>query len=102
MVCPGLSNGQAWVSNLIISHYFNELECVWCLFILQRHDIIKRRLDSHGQVIEARPDGIGAPKVSNVVFLKFSWSEPTSLFYMIEFGLKSSSILIATAMTYLL
>ncbi|OWM79936.1 hypothetical protein CDL15_Pgr006240 [Punica granatum] len=28
-----------------------------------KHDIIKRRLDSHGNVIEARPDGIGAPKI---------------------------------------
>ncbi|KAL3725547.1 hypothetical protein ACJRO7_030558 [Eucalyptus globulus] len=27
-----------------------------------KHDIIKRRLDSHGQVIESRQDGIGAPK----------------------------------------
>ncbi|KAK3423654.1 endoplasmic reticulum-Golgi intermediate compartment protein 3 [Eucalyptus grandis] len=28
-----------------------------------RHDIIKRRLDSNGQVIEERQDGIGAPKI---------------------------------------
>ncbi|CAN1236309.1 Endoplasmic reticulum-Golgi intermediate compartment protein 3 [Linum grandiflorum] len=28
-----------------------------------KHDIIKKRLDSHGNVIEARPDGIGAPKI---------------------------------------
>ncbi|KAL9245162.1 hypothetical protein vseg_018842 [Gypsophila vaccaria] len=28
-----------------------------------RHDIIKKRLDSHGNVIETRPDGIGAPKI---------------------------------------
>lgn len=28
-----------------------------------RHDIIKKRLDSHGNVIEVRPDGIGAPKI---------------------------------------
>lgn len=31
---------------------------------LQKHDIIKKRIDSHGNVIEARQDGIGAPKVS--------------------------------------
>ncbi|KAL9258531.1 Endoplasmic reticulum-Golgi intermediate compartment protein 3-like protein [Drosera capensis] len=28
-----------------------------------RHDIIKKRIDSHGNVIEARQDGIGAPKI---------------------------------------
>ncbi|XP_010535613.1 PREDICTED: endoplasmic reticulum-Golgi intermediate compartment protein 3-like [Tarenaya hassleriana] len=28
-----------------------------------KHDIIKRRLDSHGNVIEARQDGIGHPKI---------------------------------------
>lgn len=34
---------------------------------MQKHDIIKKRLDSHGNAIEARPDGIGAPKVRNVL-----------------------------------
>ncbi|XP_061367863.1 uncharacterized protein LOC133310873, partial [Gastrolobium bilobum] len=28
-----------------------------------KHDIIKKRLDSHGNVIETRQDGIGAPKI---------------------------------------
>ncbi|WOL06418.1 endoplasmic reticulum-Golgi intermediate compartment protein 3-like [Canna indica] len=28
-----------------------------------RHDIIKKRLDSHGNVIESRQDGIGSPKI---------------------------------------
>ncbi|KAK9023870.1 hypothetical protein V6N11_004063 [Hibiscus sabdariffa] len=28
-----------------------------------RHDIIKKRIDAHGNVIESRPDGIGAPKI---------------------------------------
>ncbi|KAI4307371.1 hypothetical protein L6164_030570 [Bauhinia variegata] len=28
-----------------------------------KHDIIKKRLDTHGNVIEARQDGIGAPKI---------------------------------------
>ncbi|TYK15328.1 endoplasmic reticulum-Golgi intermediate compartment protein 3-like [Cucumis melo var. makuwa] len=28
-----------------------------------RHNIIKKRIDHHGNVIEARPDGIGAPKI---------------------------------------
>ncbi|XP_026434448.1 endoplasmic reticulum-Golgi intermediate compartment protein 3-like [Papaver somniferum] len=28
-----------------------------------RHDIIKKRIDSHGNVIESRQDGIGAPKI---------------------------------------
>lgn len=27
-----------------------------------RHDIIKKRIDAHGSVIEARQDGIGSPK----------------------------------------
>lgn len=30
---------------------------------LQRHDIFKKRIDSHGNVIEVRQEGIGAPKV---------------------------------------
>ena len=37
-------------------------------FSLQRHDIEKRRLDSHGNVIEARKEGIGGTKVSDVCF----------------------------------
>jgi len=32
---------------------------------LQRHDITKKRINAHGDVIEVRQDGIGAPKVSN-------------------------------------
>ncbi|KAJ7968181.1 endoplasmic reticulum-Golgi intermediate compartment protein 3-like [Quillaja saponaria] len=28
-----------------------------------KHDIVKKRIDSHGNVIEARQDGIGAPKI---------------------------------------
>lgn len=39
-------------------------------FYLQRHDIIKKRIDAHGSVIEARQDGIGSPKVSNKIFLE--------------------------------
>ena len=39
-------------------------------FILQKHDIIKKRLDTHGNVIEERQDGIGGPKVRNAVFLQ--------------------------------
>ncbi|XP_074582256.1 uncharacterized protein LOC141838624 [Curcuma longa] len=30
-----------------------------------RHDIIKKRLDSHGNAIESRQDGIGSPKIEN-------------------------------------
>jgi len=33
-----------------------------------RHDIEKKRLDSHGNVIEARKEGIGGTKVSDVCF----------------------------------
>ncbi|KAK8580320.1 hypothetical protein V6N12_070598 [Hibiscus sabdariffa] len=28
-----------------------------------KHDIVKKRLDAHGNVIEVRPDGIGTPKI---------------------------------------
>jgi len=35
---------------------------------LQKHDIIKRRLDSNGNTIEARQDGIGATKVCSLPF----------------------------------
>ncbi|XP_057424782.1 uncharacterized protein LOC130718264 isoform X2 [Lotus japonicus] len=31
--------------------------------VLERHDIIKKRLDTHGNVIETRQDGIGSPTV---------------------------------------
>ncbi|KAL6269698.1 hypothetical protein ACE6H2_026609 [Prunus campanulata] len=30
-----------------------------------RHDIVKKRIDAHGNVIEAKKDGIGAPKIEN-------------------------------------
>ncbi|KAF5444161.1 hypothetical protein F2P56_036658 [Juglans regia] len=30
---------------------------------INRHDIVKKRIDAHGNVIEVRQDGIGAPKV---------------------------------------
>lgn len=40
---------------------------VLLFFSLQRHDIEKRRLDSHGNVIEARKGGIGGTKVSDFV-----------------------------------
>lgn len=42
------------------------------MYILQKHDIFKKRLDSQGNVIEARQDGIGAPKVCNTLLLKIS------------------------------
>uniref|UniRef100_A0A2P2IHX2 Endoplasmic reticulum-Golgi intermediate compartment protein 3 n=1 Tax=Rhizophora mucronata TaxID=61149 RepID=A0A2P2IHX2_RHIMU len=39
-----------------------------------KHDIIKRRLDSHGNVIETRQDVIGAPKVCYIIcFLVHLW-----------------------------
>lgn len=49
-------------------------------FYLQRHDIIKKRIDAHGSVIEARQDGIGSPKVSNKIFLKFIFG--TNIFHI--------------------
>lgn len=33
------------------------------VYSLQRHDIIKKRIDHLGNVIESKSDGIGAPKV---------------------------------------
>ncbi|CAN6555384.1 unnamed protein product [Malus baccata var. baccata] len=30
-----------------------------------RHDIVKKRIDAHGNVIEAKKDGIGAPKIES-------------------------------------
>jgi hypothetical protein len=39
-------------------------------FNLQRHDIVKKRIDAHSNVIEVRQDGIGAPKVSKNFFSK--------------------------------
>ncbi|KAK1264162.1 Protein disulfide-isomerase 5-3 [Acorus gramineus] len=30
-----------------------------------KHDIIKKRIDAHGNMIEVRQDGIGAPKIEN-------------------------------------
>lgn len=35
-------------------------------FTFQRHDIFKKRIDFHGNVLEVRQDGIGAPKVSGL------------------------------------
>jgi len=42
------------------------------LFYSQRHDIVKKRVDAHDNVIEARKDGIGAPKVSENNFVASS------------------------------
>lgn len=33
------------------------------IYFLQRHDIVKIRMDHLGNVIESKQDGIGAPKV---------------------------------------
>lgn len=41
---------------------------------MQKHDIIKKRLDSHGNAIESRPDGIGAPKVIFFYLFLSLWS----------------------------
>lgn len=37
----------------------------WYKFNLQRHDIIKKRIDSSGKVIEERKEGIGGPQASS-------------------------------------
>ncbi|KAF6149104.1 hypothetical protein GIB67_038887 [Kingdonia uniflora] len=35
-----------------------------------RHDIIKKRIDAHGNVIETKQDGIGAPKIEFLLFMQ--------------------------------
>lgn len=50
----------------------------------QKHDIIKKRLDSNGNAIEARPDGIGAPKVRNLMTIKFLLFLPISIWQFVE------------------
>lgn len=42
-----------------------------CYLLLQRHDIIKKRIDVHGNVIETRQEGIGHPAVSKMFFFFF-------------------------------
>lgn len=42
------------------------------VFTFQRHDIFKKRIDFHGNVLEVRQDGIGAPKVSVVIICEIS------------------------------
>lgn len=59
--------------------FFCKLRCfytfVWVSIhpvnLMQRHDIFKRRLDSSGNVIEAKQDGIGHTKVSFFKTLNF-------------------------------
>lgn len=35
---------------------------------MQKHDIVKKRIDYHGNVIDSRPDGIGSSKVITYSF----------------------------------
>lgn len=64
---------QKWITVVVKLMDFsrNLLNCIFLMalevtfsLLLQRHDIIKKRIDAHGNVIETRPDTIGAPKVS--------------------------------------
>ena len=50
------------------------------LFYLQRHDIFKKRIDAHSNVIEVKQDGIGAPKVSKKTILWHTSS--ASIFFL--------------------
>ena len=54
-----------WYSNFII--YENVIGILMCNS--QEHDIIKKRLDSHDNVIETRQEGIGALKVKTKILL---------------------------------
>lgn len=59
------------VTFLLSSFLFN-FQCrfyLFCLFMLQRHDIFKKRIDSSGKELEVKKDVIGAPKVSNNIIL---------------------------------
>ena len=60
-------------------------------FYLQRHDIFKKRIDSHGNVIDVRQEGIGAPQVSgNLRVLKFL--QKLSCLYLYELSTYSLGI----------
>jgi len=63
----------AEVGDLVFVRNFMVCDNVFYLFLCnsQKHDIIKKRLDSHGNVIETRQEGIGSPKVNNAIM--FSW-----------------------------
>lgn len=65
VACDQLS----WMSCLLLVDNHN----LWYIY-LQRHDIVKKRIDAHGNVIEAKKDGIGAPKVCGSGFLAFFFS----------------------------
>jgi hypothetical protein len=45
-----------------------------CIHSLQRHDIIKKRLDNVGKTIDSRKDGVGGPKVFlSSILCPISW-----------------------------
>ena len=54
----------------LVCHHIHYCSLIFLMFgfviLFQKHNIIKKRIDHHGKVIEARPDGIGAPKVSRL------------------------------------
>lgn len=49
---------------LSLSHFYIIINLHYTVLYLQRHNIMKKRIDANGNVIEMRKDGIGAPKVS--------------------------------------
>ncbi|KAL3845818.1 hypothetical protein ACJIZ3_003221 [Penstemon smallii] len=53
------SRGERLCINFDVT--FPALPCSDALY--SRHDIIKKRIDAHGNVIETNPDTIGAPKI---------------------------------------
>lgn len=59
-----LSLSSLWLHYVLQSH-----DDVLLFMNLQRHDIVKRRLDAYGNVVDTRKDGIGHTKVS---FLQIS------------------------------
>lgn len=63
---------------------YSSLTCTKLLVLvyLQKHDIIKKRIDSHGNVIESRPDGIGAPKVSRTISGEVHFLGPAHLHFI--------------------
>jgi hypothetical protein len=60
-----------WSVCQALIHMYVVLSGIWIPTYLQRHDIIKKRIDQLGNVIESRKDGVGSHKV---YFSNFNWT----------------------------
>ncbi|GMH00130.1 hypothetical protein Nepgr_001969 [Nepenthes gracilis] len=61
-----------------------------------KHDLIKKRLDSHGNVIETRQDGIGAPKIERPLQRHGGRLEHNETYCGSCYGAKSQMMIVAT------